>query len=88
MQKKIDELIEKRFTNKIGDVIPWDENDFNLEEAITDLFIENGYIENSDFFCTYEVVFDSPGFTAYYLSCAWIDKEGKIQHFELPMYID
>ena len=88
MQEKIDKLIEEKFTNKLGNVTFWDENDCNLAEAIIELFTENGYIENSDFFCTYEDVFDSPGLMIYYLSYAWIDKEGKIQHFEAPLYVD
>ena len=88
MQEKIYKLIDEQFTDDFGDIIQWDGNDCGLADAIIKLFTENGYTENSDFFCTYEGVFDSPGLTAYYLSCAWIDKEGKIQHFEMPMYID
>lgn len=70
MEKKISELLEERFSGYNDVIIPYDENDVSVTEAIEELFEENG-IEQYD---TESIeAFENPGVTIDAVSVAWIE---------------
>lgn len=82
MNNMISELIAQNFTNDDGSVSPYGPDDRELYTEIQHLLDIEAAKENS---VEYETVFDSPGLTIGYLSCAWIH-EGDLYTYNTATY--
>lgn len=77
MENKINELLEERFSGYNDIIIPYDENEVKVTEAIKELFHENG-IEQYDVDSL--EAFENPDVTINAVSAAWIEN-GKLHTY-------
>lgn len=70
IEKKINELLEERFSGYNDVIIPYDENNISVTEAIEKLFEENSIEQyNAESI----EVFENPSVTIDTVSVAWIE---------------
>lgn len=77
MFTKIDDMIEERFSYEDA-ICPYDDNGVSLENAIIQLFKDEGFADN-EFSVEMNTIYSSTAFDFGYVSVAYMDW-GKLYH--------
>lgn len=80
MFNKIDDMIEERFSYEDDEyaICPYDDNGVSLENAIIQLFKDEGFADN-EFSVEMNTIYSSTAFDLGYVSVAYMDW-GKLYH--------